>query len=105
MTGVQESLKKAMKGATKKQGKKGRKFGRSKRGGAMAHYNATSRDKVNKTRKVAKHNAAVKGKANNPPATPRGTARKLARTGILSRAERKGYIQHAKPADTTSSGT
>lgn len=98
MPGVQESLKKAMKN-TKKQGKKGRKFGRSKRSGSMAHYNASNRDQINKAKHVTKHNAAVKEKKANPPKTPRGTARKLARTGVLPRAERKGYIQHAKSSD------
>ncbi len=83
MTGVQESLKKSIKGT---------------------NYNATSRDKVNKARKIAKHLAAVKDKKDNPPKTPRGTARKLTRTGVLPRAERKGYIQHAKPTDNASTG-
>jgi len=53
----------------------GRKFGRSKRGGSMATYNAVRRDLRNKERKVAKHTRAVAKAASQPPAVPRGTRR------------------------------
>ena len=61
-------------------GKKGRKFGRSKRGGAMARYNLIRRDQINKARKVAKHEQAVKtAAAKKATMVAHGTTRALRR--------------------------
>ena len=59
---------------------KGRKFGRSKRGGSMATYNNSRRDLINQKKRVAKHAKAVaKAAAKKATMTPHGTARKLRR--------------------------
>lgn len=42
--------------------KKGRKFARSKRGHSMMTYNAVGRDKINKAKKIARHEASVEKK-------------------------------------------
>lgn len=64
-----------------KGGKKGRKFGRSKRGGSMARYNAESRWTTNAKKRIARHKKAVEAKKANPPKVPRGSARASRRAG------------------------
>lgn len=75
-------------------GAKGRKFGRSKRGGSMATYNAVRRDVRNKEKSVARHEKGVTAAQDKAQAiTPHGAARKSRRADItkfkLARAEAK----------------
>jgi hypothetical protein len=58
--------------STSQSGSGSRKFGRSARGGAMARYNGTRRDNINKARKIAKHTKRCVGKTLK---VARGTAR------------------------------
>lgn len=65
-----------------KGGQKGRKIGRSKRGKSMATYNAVGRDKINKAKKMTRHEATFAKKNDryfNGLIVLRGTARAMRR--------------------------
>ena len=79
-----------VKTTTTQTGKKGRKFGRNSRGHSMATYKAVRRDLVNKSRRMEKHDKAMKQAAEKKATmVPHGTARALRRSNMVKfRAER-----------------
>jgi hypothetical protein len=59
-----------------------KKIGRGKRQPARAAYSAGARWEVNKAKRIARHKKCVALAKANPPAVPRGTARKVRRARI-----------------------
>ena len=67
---------------TAKKSGKNRKYGRQKRSQSAIRYKAENRCARNAAKRLKKHEARCAKKENNPPKTPRGTARSIRRKGM-----------------------